>query len=65
MTVADDVRAALADVVDPEIPVLTIEDLGVLRDVAVDGERVVLATHDVRIDGAAAVLPALAGALIR
>ena len=25
-------RAALADVVDPEIPVLTIGDLGVLRD---------------------------------
>ena len=42
MTVADDVRAALADVVDPEIPVLTIEDLGVLRDVVVDGERVVV-----------------------
>lgn len=30
------VRAALAAVTDPEIPVLTIEDLGVLRDVAVD-----------------------------
>lgn len=32
-------RAALADVVDPEIPVLTIGDLGVLRDVtmAADG----------------------------
>ena len=29
------VRAALAAVVDPEIPVLTIEDLGVLRHVAV------------------------------
>jgi ring-1,2-phenylacetyl-CoA epoxidase subunit PaaD len=31
-----DVRAVVADVVDPEIPVLTIEDLGVLRDVAMD-----------------------------
>lgn len=30
------VRALLADVVDPEVPVLTIEDLGILRDVAVD-----------------------------
>lgn len=29
------VRAALQAVVDPEIPVLTIEDLGVLRDVTV------------------------------
>jgi ring-1,2-phenylacetyl-CoA epoxidase subunit PaaD len=29
-----------ATVVDPEVPVLTIEDLGVLRDVAVDGEHV-------------------------
>jgi ring-1,2-phenylacetyl-CoA epoxidase subunit PaaD len=29
-----------ATVVDPEVPVLTIEDLGVLRSVRVDGERV-------------------------
>ncbi len=29
-----------ASVLDPEVPVLTIEDLGVLRDVAVDGDRV-------------------------
>lgn len=29
-----------ASVPDPEVPVLTIEDLGVLRDVCVDGERV-------------------------
>jgi ring-1,2-phenylacetyl-CoA epoxidase subunit PaaD len=29
------VRTALAAVVDPEIPVLTIEDLGILRDVTV------------------------------
>ena len=36
------VREALTDVVDPEIPVLTIEDLGVLRDVTVEGERVVV-----------------------
>ena len=28
---------AAASVLDPEVPVLTIEDLGVLRDVAVDG----------------------------
>ncbi len=33
-------REVVARVVDPEIPVLTIEDLGVLRDVEQDGERV-------------------------
>ena len=31
-----DVRAAIAAVPDPEVPVLTIEDLGILRDVVVD-----------------------------
>jgi ring-1,2-phenylacetyl-CoA epoxidase subunit PaaD len=31
-----------AAVPDPEIPVLTIEDLGVLRDVTVEGERAVV-----------------------
>jgi ring-1,2-phenylacetyl-CoA epoxidase subunit PaaD len=31
--IATDVRAAVASVVDPEIPVLTIEDLGILRSV--------------------------------
>lgn len=38
MSAAADVaaaRAAVAGVADPEIPVLTIEDLGILRDVAV------------------------------
>ncbi len=34
VSVATDVRAVVASVVDPEIPVLTIEDLGILRDVA-------------------------------
>ena len=34
------VREVLAEVTDPEIPVITIEDLGILRDVAVDGEHV-------------------------
>jgi ring-1,2-phenylacetyl-CoA epoxidase subunit PaaD len=32
----DAVRELVGRVVDPEIPVLTIEDLGILRDVAVD-----------------------------
>jgi ring-1,2-phenylacetyl-CoA epoxidase subunit PaaD len=31
-----DIRALVADVPDPEVPVLTIDDLGVLRDVVVD-----------------------------
>lgn len=38
MSAAAELRAALAAVTDPEIPVLTIEDLGVLRDVAVDDD---------------------------
>ena len=33
-------RAAVVAVEDPEIPVLTIEDLGILRDVRLDGETV-------------------------
>jgi len=32
---ADDVRVLVADVPDPEVPVLSIDDLGVLRDVTV------------------------------
>ncbi len=32
--------AAAASVLDPEVPVLTIEDLGVLREVRVDGDNV-------------------------
>jgi len=31
---------ALAEIPDPEIPVISLVDLGVVRDVAVDGERV-------------------------
>ena len=37
---AAQVRAVLAEVTDPEIPVVTIDDLGILRDVAVDGRRI-------------------------
>lgn len=40
MSLATDVRGAVASVVDPEIPVLTIEDLGILRSVEEDGGRV-------------------------
>ena len=32
---AEEIRAVVAEVPDPEIPVLTIDDLGVLRDVRV------------------------------
>lgn len=35
-----DAWAVAAGVLDPEVPALTIEDLGVLREVRVDGERV-------------------------
>jgi ring-1,2-phenylacetyl-CoA epoxidase subunit PaaD len=34
------VWAAIAEVTDPEIPVVSLVDLGVIRDVAVDGDRV-------------------------
>lgn len=35
-------RAVAADVVDPEMPMLTLEDLGVLRAVSLDGDTVVV-----------------------
>ncbi len=37
---ADEVWAALDGVPDPEIPVISLVELGVIRDVAVDGRRV-------------------------
>jgi ring-1,2-phenylacetyl-CoA epoxidase subunit PaaD len=37
---AAQVWAALAEVPDPEIPVISLVDLGVIKSVAVDGERV-------------------------
>jgi ring-1,2-phenylacetyl-CoA epoxidase subunit PaaD len=39
-SVAERARAIAAAVKDPEVPVLTIEDLGVLRDVQAEGDRV-------------------------
>lgn len=39
---ATDLRFVVASVVDPEIPVLTIEDLGILRSVETEGEKVVV-----------------------
>lgn len=38
----DRARDIAASVVDPEIPVLTIADLGILRDVDIEGDRVVV-----------------------
>lgn len=38
----DRVREVLATVTDPEIPVITIADLGILRDVEVDGDRITI-----------------------
>jgi ring-1,2-phenylacetyl-CoA epoxidase subunit PaaD len=40
MVTAEAVWAALAEIPDPEIPVISLVDLGVVRDVSVDGERV-------------------------
>lgn len=40
----EDVRTWLQSVADPEIPVLTIEDLGILRDVRVENEDEVTVT---------------------
>ena len=34
------VWAALAEIPDPEIPVISLVDLGVVKDVAIDGDRV-------------------------
>jgi ring-1,2-phenylacetyl-CoA epoxidase subunit PaaD len=42
MVTAERVWAALAELPDPEIPVVSLVDLGVVRDVAVDGERVTI-----------------------
>ena len=42
VTVLTDARAIAASVADPEIPVLTISDLGILRDVALCDGRVVV-----------------------
>jgi ring-1,2-phenylacetyl-CoA epoxidase subunit PaaD len=40
MVTAAQVWDALAEIPDPEIPVISLVDLGVVRDVAIDGERV-------------------------
>ena len=37
---AEQVWGALADIPDPEIPTISLVDLGVIRDVAIDGETV-------------------------
>lgn len=42
MTTVAEVREVLASVTDPEIPVITIADLGILRDVQVDDGQVVV-----------------------
>ena len=36
LAVLPDVRRAIADVPDPEVPVVSIEDLGILREIVVD-----------------------------
>jgi ring-1,2-phenylacetyl-CoA epoxidase subunit PaaD len=42
VTVMANLRDVVGSVVDPEIPVLTVEDLGVLRSVEFDGDRVLV-----------------------
>jgi ring-1,2-phenylacetyl-CoA epoxidase subunit PaaD len=42
VSVATDYRRVVASVVDPEIPVLTIEDLGILRSVETEGDTVIV-----------------------
>lgn len=48
-------RAIVAGVPDPEIPVLTIEDLGILRDVAIDDEDGVVVTITPTYSGCPAI----------
>jgi ring-1,2-phenylacetyl-CoA epoxidase subunit PaaD len=43
MVTTDAVWAALAEIPDPEIPVISLVDLGVVKDVSVEGERVRIA----------------------
>ena len=43
MVTEQDVWAALEEVPDPEIPVISVIDLGIVRDVEVDGDRVRIA----------------------
>jgi ring-1,2-phenylacetyl-CoA epoxidase subunit PaaD len=40
LVTVDQVWAALEEIPDPEIPVISLVDLGVIRDVAIDGDRV-------------------------
>ena len=44
VTALRDARAIVAEVPDPEVPVVTIDDLGVLRDVTVEGSGRVVVT---------------------
>jgi ring-1,2-phenylacetyl-CoA epoxidase subunit PaaD len=54
-TATTDVRAVVADVPDPEVPVLTIDDLGILRDVTVDDGGAVHVTITPTYSGCPAV----------
>lgn len=40
MVVGTDVEQAVRDIPDPEIPVISIDDLGIVRDITVDGATV-------------------------
>ena len=40
MVTVEQVWAAFEEIPDPEIPVISLVDLGVIRDVSIDGDRV-------------------------
>lgn len=40
LTTRDDVYAVLTNVMDPEVPVISVVDLGIIRDARVDGDAV-------------------------
>ena len=45
MVTLADARTRIEAVVDPELPFVTIAELGILRDVAVDGDQVTVTTQ--------------------
>jgi ring-1,2-phenylacetyl-CoA epoxidase subunit PaaD len=53
----DSLRALVSDICDPEIPVLTLHDLGVVRDVAVEADDRVVITITPTYSGCPAIDP--------
>jgi ring-1,2-phenylacetyl-CoA epoxidase subunit PaaD len=57
VTALDDIRTTIANVPDPEIPVLTLEDLGILRDVGIADDGHVVITLTPTYSGCPAIDP--------